>query len=525
MKISRNDTLRFVFLFLTIIIISPFTTIIAKEIELDDPSIVFADAKLKIHPKIKSKNNCIDPKEIIFLLEVKLKATKYSISKVNGKLFFSNDSTYFYEYPKKPFFNHQPIIIKDIARWNTLKRGIAKKSEKAFKIQGLNTRTDKISFRLEIEYQNSFSQSNYSKTINFTLFIPQTQISITNVSYSNSIPKGKIIPVDITVYNHGPYEANMIALGANILSKKAKGSSLPYRNANGAVNFVEAELYLENIPVGQSKTFTLSINFKHTICALNVGDWEMNVAAQAGNSELYEVPIDYDFQVIPRTSGRPAVFIYYLWNNELPYPWPENPKKYIINDINFGKVHAGLHQFRNYNFFDLIFCRDDDSWEIPFGAQNYLPTSELVDRGEEWVGQTLNILGGKWIRENRGINVNNCGYDILLLAAARNSDHMGVAISNVAFLCKSGKSTIPAQWKNNIDGVAQHEISHIFGCHDAPPHSLDVCIMVYSKSDITKDHLFEYHFCFFNKHATNIWCKNCKTILSNAHDHFIYAYV
>jgi len=76
----------------------------------------------------------------------------------------------------------------------------------------------------------------------------------------------------------------------------------------------------------------------------------------------------------------------------------------------------------------------------------------------------------------------NCGFDVILLAAGRRGGSAGVQIFNVAVVAK-WRNFLPSateKWRANIDGVVQHEVSHLFGCKDVVDgHDKCACIMAY----------------------------------------------
>ena len=119
-----------------------------------------------------------------------------------------------------------------------------------------------------------------------------------------------------------------------------------------------------------------------------------------------------------------------------------------------------------------------------------------------------------------GLQIENCGFDLLLIVGLKNTDHMGQAYgANCAVLCKSGVSTRGTHWKYNIDGCVQHCISHNFGCYDHQvngliKHPFIKCIMVYRFYNIFNwdNYLFEklawqYWFGCIND-PTNLWCSS-----------------
>lgn len=76
----------------------------------------------------------------------------------------------------------------------------------------------------------------------------------------------------------------------------------------------------------------------------------------------------------------------------------------------------------------------------------------------------------------------NCGFDVLLMAVGRaGADFAGTGHENRPIICMDGRITSPLDWRSNIDGLAMHEMAHIFGCQDyGAGHPNCDCIMFYN---------------------------------------------
>jgi len=227
---------------------------------------------------------------------------------------------------------------------------------------------------------------------------------------------------------------------------------------------------------------------------MNVGEWKIcQVFVIAGSAVdiVHESHPDFNqhisdpyYNIHARTKGMQPhpVFIYYLWNSGgTGGDWRgTNPKPYFMDG--YGYVLAGLHRFQNYGSnipvaFKMIICYDDSTWSIPSGYDD----DEMFDDGKTYVGEQLNSVYEEWVDTFACISAYNCGFDILLMAAGRNSGGSeGKAYWNRAIIYKSGSITSDTDWQLNIDGVAQHEISHLFGCKDVVDgHTFTECIMCY----------------------------------------------
>jgi hypothetical protein len=199
------------------------------------------------------------------------------------------------------------------------------------------------------------------------------------------------------------------------------------------------------------------------------------------------------------------VFIYYLWNSYgTGDDWNgDNPKPYFMDG--HGDVLAGLHRFQSYGSnipvaFKMIICYDDSTWSIPSSYD----ASQMFQDGKEYVGDQLNSLDDEWDDQPSGVSVYNCGFDVLLMAAGRDTNGIhGQAESNRAIVFMAGSKTDPEDWKVNIDGVTQHEIAHIFGCKDVEQgHTMTQCIMCYRRRRYYQFEECSYWWCY----QVDYWC-------------------
>jgi len=63
--------------------------------------------------------------------------------------------------------------------------------------------------------------------------------------------------------------------------------------------------------------------------------------------------------------------------------------------------------------------------------------------------------------------------------------------------------------KKNIDGVAQHEVSHLFKCEDYADHSGTKCIMYYNQTWPWVDYLHEVSILPWAQQYP-YWCTECQ---------------
>ena len=368
---------------------------------------------------------------------------------------------------------------------------------------------------------NPADQQAYEQTLTFTLISPQTTLDITYVTNPPSKDKGSAIgPITVSVRNTGQHEALALGIAFHVQSLTAGLTGVPYTNAAGALRLTDYLFFpYDSIPPGYTKQFSCAIAYAgYSNGALNVGTWKVEqVIACAGNSDPVEetsYPTVKQFTVQARTSGSAThpVFIYYLWNGQGPEPWPENPKNYFVQG--HGVINAGLHMFHGHYsdvHYNMLLCYDDNRWEIPSAMET---CTALRDAGKAKVGTRLNLIGGTWMDTANGAHCRNCGFDLLLLVAYRRADHMGWAMrpGNWALVNAGGPSAYKINWKQNIDGVAQHELGHNFDC----VHDSSNCIMNLNR-------LFEVVLGVINPGATRAWCAACRTTIYNQWERFYSA--
>lgn len=397
----------------------------------------------------------------------------------------------------------------------------AKKGILPFVITGLKKIPEKLTFKLSLQSLNPKDGKIYSETMTFDLLTFQTTLQVIWAADPTNEYKSYKPSSIVQVKNTGQYIAMGIAIILHCTSVHAEGINYPYQNVNGAITLVDIEeFYLTMINPGETKTFEVNIDcVGYSNGALNVGIWELTkVSALAGNADLVDYQSGHTFQIYPRTSqssGPHPIFIYYLWNQGgAGETWEENPRNYFANGG--GVVKAGLHMFRTENNnnpsidFAMIIAYDDSTWNIPAGI---VDSNTLDDLGTEYFATQVNGKRTWWTGVNK-ISIYNCGFDILLMAAGRRDADgaSGVAMTSRCIVKKSGKSTISAYWYANIDGVVQHEISHLFGCLDCVDgHPVVSCIMAYGAGWPPWrwfDGLHEYVLAFYNPLVTKYWCSS-----------------
>lgn len=432
--------------------------------------------------------------DIIFYLDVQLKTVRHFSSSVNATLRFKNRASLAVEQTMTGEEN-DPVIIRDQTTWNALERGKAKSALLPFTITGFQRLPEKIEFELDVIYTNPNDEEIYATTLSIIPWIPDTTINIVTISNPPNKPKGDSVPISITVENTGNYNAYGLAVGVRVKSIGAGTStSLPYRNAAGSIVLQSAQIVLislEYIAPHSQRIFNYNIPCHgYSNGAMNLGIWKLiHVEAFAYNSPtdiVYEndpMISDPDFSVTTKakSAGPHAVFAYYLWNSGgTGDNWAgDNPKNYFING--YGGVYAGLWRFSQPSsnipvLLNPMIAYDDSTWSIPDGMHN---VEELRDNGIDYIESKLGIT--YWWRHGFCSYRSNCGFDILLMAAGRRGDVAGLQTWNSVLVCK-WRIGLPSgdQWKDNIDGTVQHEVSHLFGTVDVVNgHAITACIMVY----------------------------------------------
>ncbi|MHA1365001.1 MAG: hypothetical protein ACTSP5_01130 [Candidatus Heimdallarchaeota archaeon] len=515
-----------------ILSILPVAPLIGILIYKGNPQVVYVESELISPEEMKylmPGNNVIDSE---FILNVKLMATKQHASVVTGTLFFATnlkDAKFIDTNP-----NQNLTISQDTTSWSNLEIGVAKNPDQPFEILGLNYISEPINFVLELICSNHNGLYKYSRTVTFALTLEQTSVEIVDVRLSTNIfnatssrfeiPKGRTVPIDVTIRNTGTTSIPLILLLIQCNSVEAGSDSttingmsvygwsgVSYSNVYGAITLTDTKIFQDSILPGQVVVYHTNLDYKnYWNGALNVGRWhitEVIVKALNTDTEVFTTSsstshsinqeindesnfeinsvFDFLFNVVPNVEGSTPVFIYFVWNKEGETSWEENPRKYFDGPHNFGRSPGGLFKFNgeysNYPDvidFDMTICTEDDSWILPEGEEYQYHHAE-IDSASRHVGEKLKMMGYDWSFVSAiasgypsmvitgATNIWNCGFDILLVLSGRdNLDYMGLKYYNVASVSKSGLSTSTFDWRVNIDQCVQHEISHIFGTCD-----------------------------------------------------------
>ncbi len=502
---------------IAIFAIMPITSMIAEAVKMGDPTIEYVSSKLRVPEEMQKISDVETAMDTVYCLDVELQATKRTAEYVNGTIEFNEDIS---QYGKNDYYtpNKNVNISRNTVIWEDLVVKEAKKGTLPFVITGLKRIPEKLTFKLSL---NPIDGKIYSETVTFDFLTFQTTLRVIWASDPTNEYKSHKPSSFVQVKNTGQYIAIGIAIILYSTSVQAEGTTYAYRNDNGAITLVDIEeFYTTMINPGETKTFEVNIDcVGYSNGALNVGTWRLTkVSVLAGNADLVDYQTGHTFQICPRTSqssGPHPIFIYYLWNQGGDgETWEENPRNYF--EYGSWIVKAGLHRFRTENNgnpsidFAMIIAYDDSTWNIPTGI---VDSGTLDNLGREHFATQVNAQRTWWTPSNK-ISIYNCGFDILLMAAGRRdaAGESGVAMASRCIVKKSGPSTFSVNWPSNIDGLVQHEISHLFDCLDrVDGHPLTSCIMVYGAGWPPwkwYDHLHEFVFGVFNPFATKYWCSS-----------------
>ena len=101
----------------------------------------------------------------------------------------------------------------------------------------------------------------------------------------------------------------------------------------------------------------------------------------------------------------------------------------------------------------------------------------------------------------------------------KSADYAGKAARNWAIACKGAVAISTLWWKRNIDGLVQHEISHLFGCQDyTTGHPKDHgCIMFYNWWWNCIYEICWNAVCYIQ---TPFWCSDCQAYFDSNWDKF-----
>ena len=466
---------------------------------------------------------------IIFYLDVQLTTVEHFASSVNATLRFKDIENLAVEQTMTGEKNN-PKILRDQTAWKSIKRGISTSAELPFEITGFQRLPEKIEFEMDVTCRNPNDEEIYSTTLAIIPGIPQTTISIEYISDHPDKPKGDFVPINIRVKNTGSEPAIGLIIDVSVKSIRAGmpgDYTAPYSNIPGSI-VLRAHKELRDVfdylyPQEEVYvTYNIVCN-GYSNGAMNVGIWEITqVEAYTYNSpSVYSNTINNpEFSVDSKTqsAGPHALFIYYLWNSGgYSDNWGgDNPKNYFVNG--YGDVKAGLWRFSQTSsnipvLINPIIAWDDSTWSIPATMHD---TGDIMADGVNHIKGKLQI--SSWSKLLDSSSHKHCGFDIILLAAGRRGNVAGIADRNVALVCKwrTGLPYTTEKWRANIDGLVQHEVSHLFGTKDVPDHAKVACIMAYWNTVfpfppyfIPISYLYEYMTYGYGV-QTNNWNSSCR---------------
>ncbi len=492
---ERNRKTILLVLVVTVFFMLPVSAILAENSQKGDPEVVVVSAELKVPEEMQKLSGNETISDAVYYLNVKLEATKQFAQYINGTVSFK-ENLRDYKLINGIHVNENLTISNNFAVWSDMQINDRKEAGSPFVIVGLNYLPEKITFVLELTSVNPYDEVAYSQIVEFSVLTDSASIDITSISNPAEYYKGYKVPVTVYVKNTGDETISGYAtIYVSVKSIQAEGSSLAFKNDDGSIILTDVKTFSATINPGQTKSFFFQIDYcDYSNGAMNVGEWKISqvlVVIGSAVDIVHESHPDFNqhisdpyYNIHARTKGMQPhpVFIYYLWNSGgTGDDWGgTNPKPYFMDG--YGNKLAGLHRFQNYGSnipvtFKMIICYDDSTWSIPSGYDD----DEMFGDGKTYAGDQLKSICDEWRDTPYHISVYNCGFDILLMAAGRNSGgHEGMALFNRAIIFMSGSITHNMYWQRNIDGVAQHEISHIFGCKDVEDgHSITKCIMVY----------------------------------------------
>ena len=493
---KRKKEIILLVFFVSVFFMLPVSAILAENSQKGNPEVVVVSSELRVPEEMQKLSGNTTISDAVYFLDVKLEATKHSALYVNGTVSFKDNLRDYYTVNGLRV-NENLSITTHFAVWSELQMNERKESGSPFVIVGLNYLPEKITFILELTSVNPYDEVAYSQIVEFSVLTDSASIDITSISNPAEYYKGYKVPVTVYVKNTGDETISGYAtIYVSVKSTQAEGSTLPFKNDDGSIILTDVKTFSTTINPGQTKSFYFQIDYcDYSNGAMNVGEWkicQVTVIIGTAVDNVHESHPDFNqhisdpyYNVHARTKGMQPhpVFIYYLWNSGgTGGDWGgTNPKPYFMDG--YGNVLAGLKRFQNYGSnipvaFKMIICYDDSTWSIPMGKDD----GEMFDHGKTYAGDDqLNSIYDDWDDVPYKISVYNCGFDILLMAAGRNSGGAeGMAFQNRAIIFMSGSITHNSYWKKNIDGVAQHEISHLFGCNDViHGHTFTSCIMCY----------------------------------------------
>ncbi len=508
----------------------PIVTTSAQNAMKGDPVIICVSSELIRAKERTARTEDASFGDIIFHLDVQLKAVKHFTSTANATLRFKDIASLAVEQTMTGEKN-EPKILRSQTTWNAMRRGKTQSALQPFAITGFQRLPERIAFELDVSYTNPNDGIIYFTTLSIIPWIPDTTIDITYISNPPNKPKGDSVPIVITVKNIGSEVAIGLVVHTRVKSIRAGTPgdyTAPFSNTAGSIVLHSSRIvrgFFDFIVPQQQITFTYSLpchGFSNG--AMNVGDWKIiQVGAYAYNS-----PIDIVYENDPmisdpgfsvdkkvQSAGPHALFIYYLWNSGgAGGTWAgDNPKNYFVNG--YGSVKAGLWRFSQTSsnipvLINPIIAWDDRTWSIP---ANLHDTGTIMSNGVNHIEDKLKI--SSWSKLLDSSCHKQCGFDIILLAAGRRGNVAGIADKNVALVCKwrRGLPSLSPFWQSNIDGTVQHEVSHLFGTKDVPGHARVACIMAYWETciwrpDWYRSYLYEYM--WGEPCQTNNWHSACR---------------
>ncbi|MHA1156189.1 MAG: hypothetical protein ACTSQK_08785 [Candidatus Heimdallarchaeota archaeon] len=529
MRHTKGKKIGLMIFIITAFLAIPIATVYAQDAMKGDPVIECVASKLILPEKQEISTEETSFGTFILCLNVELKATKHYATDITATLRFKNRERLAAEETLTGEQNN-PEIVQKQAHWDSLKRGTAEKTQQPFEITGFQHLPEEIEFELDVTYRNPNDEELYATTLSIIPGIPDTTIQIDSVTNPPDAYKGNTVPITIKVTNIGTEAAFGLFIGVTVRSIEAGARSLPYVNTlqPGGIELSSSYSFLDifdyYVPQEQV-TVTYHIPCTgYSNGAMNIGKWKIvEIEAYAYNAPsvvLYEnnaLIAHPNFQVNTKakSAGQHAVFIYYLWNSGgAGDNWGgTNPKPWLVDGNGDGNRAAGLSRFAITDIipvtFNMIFAYDNPTWDLPSSCDD---AGEMFDHGDVYVGSQLHTVYplGTWNERDDDLSRYNCGFDILIMAAGRNAgEASGLANSNRAFVAKAGPSTSTAFWERNIDGVIQHEVSHLFDCKDYPEHSATPCIMFYKWTFWPEDYLHEVSVWPFARQYP-YWCSVCQ---------------
>ncbi len=508
----------------------PIATAYAQDAMKGDPVIKCVSSELILSEEQVTNIEDASYGDIIFYLEIQLKATRHYASNVNATLRFKDRASLAVEQTMTGEKN-DPKILLNQANWNSIERGEAKYSLLPFEITGFQRLPEKMEVELDVTYRNPNDEEIYSTTLSIIPDLPDTTISILSTSFTNppDKPKGDDIPISFILKNTGSETGYGLSIDVIVKSIGIPNyPTLPYKNDAGIIELRSSVIWIFfDIAPQEEKLVDYDIPCTgYTNGAMNLGKWKIiRVEVYCYNSPsviLYEdhcYIADPYFEVEKKAQGAGphAVFAYYLWNSGGNGDnWEgANPRNILLNG--YGNVKAGLWRFSQSSsnipeLLNIVLATDDGSWNIP---STYHKISELRPHGLAYIEQQLDVENYELYTNDDRTDLYNCGFDIFIMAAGRRGNVAGSRLGNNVVVCKwrPGLPYTDEKWKSNIDGVIQHEVSHIFGCLDvADGHAEISCIMAYWQNWIgwPISYLYEY-MTIGTGRQTNNWCTDTGT--------------